>query len=128
MATELDRKAVAEWHRNEAKKLQELANFHKKTADAIDSGTVTSMSHAGGGEQEEWPVMTAKRNLTLEQLQKELKKKRGRVVHVAKRLNMFPIAVENLLKDPTSEYVVGPRGFIYRKDDSKYLAMMEKAE
>ena len=102
-------KDIAAWHRSEARKYQELANFHKKTADAIDP--------AGAGprityRQEERP---AKNELTLDQFEKAVADKGGRVNHLAARLHASEESIWTLLKDPTCKYAVGDRGFIYEK-------------
>jgi hypothetical protein len=111
-------KDIAAWHRTEAKKYQELAAFHKKTADTIEFGANPTDSaaqryrrvHPIPAEQKE------ERGLTLEQFEKALDEKKGRVNHLAARLQVGEDKIWDLLNDPNCKFVVGDRGFIYPKE------------
>jgi hypothetical protein len=109
----LTSKDIADWHRNEAKKHQELANFHRKTAEAI----IFSDPHVekSKGSREILKPIVAKENLTLEEFEKDLAEKGGRVNHLAARLGVGEDVIWDLLKDPACRYEVGERGFIYEK-------------
>jgi hypothetical protein len=109
MDNKLTPQEIAAWHRSEAQKHYEMYKIHKDVADAMLSPT---MDYLRTLRQE--PALPAS-DLTVEKLNAALKKKQGRVTHVAARLNTIPAVVESLLKDPKSEYGIGERGFIYTK-------------
>lgn len=100
---------IAAWHRAEAKKHLDLANFHKRTADTIDPAS-------GDPRQERRPVKVGREGqLTLQELEKALGEKGGRVNHLAARLAASEEEIWNLLDDPACKWAVGDRGFIYPK-------------
>jgi hypothetical protein len=105
-------KDIADWHRQEAKKHQELANFHRKTAEAIMFSDPRPERSSGS---REIIKSEAKGDLTLEQFEKALEEKGGRVNHLAARLSVGEDVIWDLLNDPACKYVVGERGFIYPK-------------
>lgn len=128
MAPELNPKSVADWHWREYQKHQELAEFHKRTAQTIEAGgvVVDRRQSSPRGELPTLPPSVAVPRITLAQMEAELRRKAGRVAHVAKRLKTYPTMINELLNDPDCNYAIGERGFIYRKDDPKYLAMLQK--
>lgn len=109
--SELLPKDIAAWHRQEAKKYQDLANFHKKTADTIEfpEGVVRYRRSED--------KIREPNELTLEQFEKAVAEKGGRVNHIAARIQASEESIWNLLKDPACKYAVGDRGFIYLKSD-----------
>ena len=107
--SELLPKDIAAWHRLEAKKHQELANFHKKTADTIEYPAAEIVRYRRVEKPQEPKV------LTLEQFEKALNEKGGRVNHIAARLGVGEEAIWDLINDPNSKFEIGNRGFIYPK-------------
>lgn len=99
---------VAEWHRKEAKKHQDLASFHKRTADTLEAEAKQD-SDMG-------PIASSvDKTLTLEQFESALATRGGRVVHVANRLGVPVTVIHGFLNDPKCKYEIGDRGFIYPK-------------
>ena len=110
--SDLTPKEIAAWHRAEAKKHQELAVFHKKTADKLefpDAETRVSNQESKGREA------NSVHTLSLEQFEGALAEKGGRVNHLAARLQASEDTIWDLLNDPKCKFVVGDRGFIYPK-------------
>jgi DNA repair exonuclease SbcCD ATPase subunit len=69
---------------------------------------ITETNHQTGAVEDLIPV-------TVAQLEAAVQKKIGRVVHLAKRLNTTPEAIEGLLNDPNCQVAVGDRGYIRPK-------------
>ena len=107
--SDLSSNEIVAWHRKEAKKYQDLAYFHKKTADTLEFPEGLSRQPR----QEIKPREVGE--LTLEQFEKAVAEKGGRVNHIAARIQASEESIWNLLKDPACKYVVGDRGFIYLK-------------
>src|ERR1700722_9782600 len=97
--SDLSPKDIAAWHRSESKKHQELANFHKKTADTIEFPE-SEVRHSRREDKVREPS-----ELTLEQFEKALNEKGGRVNHMAARLQASEETIWNLLADPKCKYV-----------------------
>ena len=120
---ELSPKQIAAWHRTEAQKYYDLYVIHKDMADRMTPSTtrfsemvttaLIEQGDDGTGAMSHKPMFG---EITVEQLNAALRNKQGRVAHVAERLKTLPSVVELALKDPKSEYAVGPRGFIYPKN------------
>lgn len=110
---DLNEKIVEAWHRAEAQRHYEKYMMHKNIADSLSGNAnsfIRTLEEAGQA-----MASTVEIEITIEQLNAALRKKRGRVAHVARRLKTIPGIIEELLKDPKSEFGVGERGFIYTK-------------
>ncbi len=92
-------------HTSEAKKFRRLAEDMK-----------AGFPESEIPEEEKSPLLTNLPLVSFEQLQEHLKTKRGRVKHVAKRLNISEALVRDLIKQPNSQFYVGGKGWIYPKE------------
>lgn len=117
--SELSPKEIADWHRAEAKKHQELAVFHRQTADTIENG-VNASGPRFRKVQSPPAEQKTEIGLTQEQFENALHEKGGRVNHIAARLQVGEDIIWDLLNDPECKFVVGDRGFIYPKDPTEF--------
>lgn len=125
MTDKLSPKEVAAWHRAEATKHQSLADFHQRIAETLEGGKVINRLNGEVLIDNSEVMKRGHENVTLGQLEEELQARGGRVAHLASRLNTTESVIEQLLSDPKCGYVIGPRGFIYNKNDPKLMELTE---
>jgi hypothetical protein len=118
----MESKDVAQWHRSESKKHQDIADFHKRTADALESTSMASQYFRAM----QVPQSPA-RDISVQELNRELFERRGRVAHIAQRLQTSEEVITKVLKDPQCDYIIGPRGFVYHRKDPNIPGVTEDA-
>lgn len=110
MNSELSPKAIAAWHRKEAKQYEQLAKLHNDVAEkmelALNGQAITRYKRTEPVSLPPGVVISS------QMLEDTVRQKSGRINTIAARLNTSETLIEMLLKDPASKVFVAERGWL----------------
>jgi len=113
---ELTAKDIADWHRKQAKKHEEIAKRHYDMAASVEQDFDAPSANGRRISSGPPPPRPARMNpVTASEFEDAVRNKTGHVGDLAKRLKTDPAIIEGLL-EPASRVYKGQRGWLFVRD------------